>query len=455
MEKLSAKKKDNLIRLYLSGWSYDEIAAKAGVSKGSVANVINDLKAGKIPEAGDIGEQIELLRELSLEIKRSRLTPGQCAVGLTVFNRISECNLEPADIERWPLILSSVESEEQAREFVRIIYEIQEVREATGLSLEELDDKVHDLQRKAADLEPMAKQYDEYYKQIEELTGKREKLAIEVANLEDKYKLLNPRLKDLEKRDKDLSRHVSGMEKRTEQLEKASAQLNQVSQRLQNVGLSIEELTEFTKQIQSFARHHKITPANLRERLLNELESLGRGIGLETLIENRKHELEDWEQAITEVEQESESLKSIVGDLKREKERLEVRIRTAREEVSNQIEKVAPMAETMISGLNAALQRWQSDIYIDIGKIKDKAIEIGIELGRYRELYESVEILKDLTRLVQHDETLEARQVRTVILLVLCNTVKWLKLNENTNTRFSSLIYHAEFLIGQLRDWQV
>jgi chromosome segregation ATPase len=384
-----------------------------------------------------------------------RNTPGKCTVGLTVLNRINECGLEPADIDHWPLILSSVESEEQPQEFVRIIYEIQEVREATGLSLEEFDDRVHDLERKAADLEPMAKQYDEHRQQIEELTGKREKLTTEVANLEDKYKLLNPRVKELEKRDEDLSRHVGDMEKRVEQLEKASAQFTKESLRLQGIGLSIEELTEFTQRIQSIARHHKITLAKLRERLLNELENLDRGIGLETLIENRKRELQEREQAITEVRQSSESLKTIVSDLKREKERLEVSIRTAREEVTNQIEKVAPMAETMIDGLNAALQRWQSDIYTDIGKIKDKAMEIGIELGRYRELYESVEILKDLIKLIAFKETLEARQVRTIILLVLCSTVKWLKLNENTNNRFSTLIFHAEFLIRLFREWQV
>ena len=92
----------------------------------------------------------------------------------------------------------------------------------------------------------------------------------------------------MEKRDKDLSQHVNDSEKRAEQLEKASAQFIKESQRLQDIGLSIEELTEFTQRIRSIARHHKIKPANFRERLLNELENLDKGIGLETLIENRK-----------------------------------------------------------------------------------------------------------------------------------------------------------------------
>ena len=114
MEKLSAKKKVAVVRQYLSGLSYGEIAARSGVSKGMVANVVADLKAGRFPEAADLAEHIEQLRELSLDLKRSKLTPGQCAMGLTVLTRISECGLDPADIGRWPVILKSVRNEDEA-----------------------------------------------------------------------------------------------------------------------------------------------------------------------------------------------------------------------------------------------------------------------------------------------------------------------------------------------------
>ncbi len=61
MEKLSLKKKLLVIKLYFEGLSYDEIAAKAGVGKGSVANVITELKARRFPEFGDLSEQNALL----------------------------------------------------------------------------------------------------------------------------------------------------------------------------------------------------------------------------------------------------------------------------------------------------------------------------------------------------------------------------------------------------------
>ena len=80
MEKISLKKKLLIIRLYIEGLSYGEIAAKANVSKGTVANIIADLKAGLFPEISSIPEEIEQLRDLSIDIKRSGISPIQASI---------------------------------------------------------------------------------------------------------------------------------------------------------------------------------------------------------------------------------------------------------------------------------------------------------------------------------------------------------------------------------------
>ena len=55
MERLSARKKSDMVRQYLSGLSYDKIAARSGVSKGTVANVGADLKAASFPRGSRSG----------------------------------------------------------------------------------------------------------------------------------------------------------------------------------------------------------------------------------------------------------------------------------------------------------------------------------------------------------------------------------------------------------------
>jgi hypothetical protein len=39
-----------------------------------------------------------------------------------VLARINECGLDPADIDRWPLILKSIGSDYDAQEFIRLVY---------------------------------------------------------------------------------------------------------------------------------------------------------------------------------------------------------------------------------------------------------------------------------------------------------------------------------------------
>jgi len=357
MERLSLRKKLGIVRQYLSGSSYDEIAIKSGVSKGTVANVIVELKAGKFPEAADVVEQIELLRELSLDLKRSNLSPEQCAIGLAVLARINECGLTVADIDRWPMILKSARTEQEAQELIRLIYSIQDVQNRMGLSLEELDDRVHELERKAADLEPISKQHQDYKKQLAELTKQRENLANIVANLDEKYKLLNPRVKDLEKREQDLSRRIKDMEPRAEKAETTLAAMSRERQRLQDIGLSTEALAEFSQRVQSIAKCHNIAPAEFRDRLLKELEKLDQAVGLERLVHSRQLELEEQERAIVLARQERESLKAAVASLKQEKTSLEASIKSTREKVAKEIAKIIPTASGAINRLLNELRR--------------------------------------------------------------------------------------------------
>jgi len=454
MEKLTAKKKGTIIRLYLSGFSYDEIATKCGVSKGSVSNVIADLKAGRFPEAADVTEHVEMLRELSLELRRSGLTPGQSAAGLNILSRINDCGLDPSDIHRWPLILKAAGSEDEAQEFVRLVYSIQEVQKNTGLSLENLDNKWHELERKVADLEPMAKQHQDYKKQIAELTRQRENLASLVVGLEEKYKLLNPIVKDLGKREQDLLRRTKDMETRAEKAEAMLATLDKERKSLTELGLSLEALAEFSQRIEPVARLHNITPAELRDRLLSELESLEQGLSLETLIHDRQLELEKKEKAIALAKQDSESLKAVVFSLKQEKASLEVSIKNTREKVSQEIAKIIPVAQDTIDRLVKELRRGYSEAIAEVHRLGDEALEVGIKIGRFEEMLQANQWLRELLILARGEGRIEGKRVQVIVLKILRCVGPWLKDNKANEWEYSTLSLAIDNLIKELEKWK-
>jgi len=454
MEKLTTAKRLQIVKLYLSGLSYDEIAAKTGISKGTVANVVAELKAGNFPEAANVSELIETLRELSQDLRRLRLTPGQCAIGLTILNRINECGLDVGDIDRWPLILKLVGNEDEAQEFVRLVYSIQEVQKRTGLSLEALDNKAHELERKTTDLEPMVKKREDYRKQVAELTRQREELANVVANLEEKYKLLNPRVKDLEKREQDLSRRIKDMEPRAEKAETTLTALNQDLERLQVTGLSLEELTEFSQKIQVLARRHAIKPAELRDRLLHELGILDKGLSLEALIQSLQQELDKKEQAATVARQDSESLKAVVGSLKQEKTNLEASIKVISEKVSPEIAKIIPVTQDTINRLVEELRRGYDMALSDVHRLKDEAVEVGKEIGQYEEILQVNEWLNELPALIKGEESVAGKRVRAIGLLIVRGIADWLRNHKAENQIFSPLLSATENLVRELEQWK-
>jgi chromosome segregation ATPase len=322
------------------------------------------------------------------------------------------------------------------------------------LSLEELDDKVHELERKAAGLEPMAKQHDDCKKQLAELTRQRENLTKEVANLEEKYKLLNPLVKDLEKREQDLSRRTKDMDTMAEKAEKAIATLNKEEKRLLDIGLSIEAIAEFSQRVQAIAQLHHILPAELRDRLLQELGNLDQAIGLEALITKRQSELEKQEQVIAKTRQDSENLKAVIASLKHEKASLEASIKNTREKVSKEIAKITPMATDTINRLVEELRRGQSEALLEVQRLKSEAIEVGKNLGRYEEILQANDWLNGLLDLVRGDESLEGGQIRVIALPVVRGAAVWLKHNKGNNLVLSPLLSAAENLVRELERWQ-
>ncbi|MFC1953605.1 hypothetical protein ACFLWR_05710 [Chloroflexota bacterium] len=57
--------------------SYDEIAYEANIDKANIRYVIFQLKTGQYSEFTDLSDQIEMLRKLTLKLRRLRLEPRQ------------------------------------------------------------------------------------------------------------------------------------------------------------------------------------------------------------------------------------------------------------------------------------------------------------------------------------------------------------------------------------------
>jgi len=290
-------------------------------------------------------------------------------------------------------------------------------------------------------------------KQLTELIRQRDELANSVAILEQKNELLTPQVKELERREQNLSRQIADMEPKVQKAETTLSTLKSELQKLKDIGLSFSELAEFHEKLQVIAQRHVIEPSDLRGRLLHELESLDKGLALETLIQGRQQEMDKMEQAIAKGKKEVETTRTVVDSLKQEKTNLEASIKEMREKVSREIAKIIPLAQDTVSKLEGELRRRNDEALAQVRRLRDEAVEVGKDVGRYEGILKSCEWLDELLALVRGEENVEGKRVKVIALSVVRALHIWLKRQDSLSLTLLPLT--IENLISELEQWKV
>ena len=453
MEKLSSKKRMVIVRLYLDGLSYDEIAAKAGVSKGTVANVILDLKAGRFPEAGDMSEQIELLRELAVDMRKSGLTPGRAAVGVAALSRLQELGLEPAEIERFAAVCHTLTTETDVQAFVKAALALEEVRQHTGLSVDDLEKKALELTHEVEHLEPLAQQVQEHHRQLEDLSNQRQRLVDEVSELERRQESLVPSVKDKEKRETELSHRVQEMEERAQSADERLATARKDLQTLSGLGLALDDLSGFAQRLRGVAQRHGIEPATIRKRLLHELEQLGEGLGLETLVKTRQQELAKAQQALAKAQERLAALETATQQIRQEQATLRALLAEQRKQIKKETQAIILLARDTVTQFKKHLGDGVEEAVAQVHGLSNQALELGKELGHYEAAVQANQWLRQLLELVKGDNSITSGQVRAIGLVVLRGMSAWLNRHSNDTGPSPLLVDKIKATIEVLERW--
>ena len=408
MEKLSLKKKLLIIRLYTAGLSYGDIANKAGVGKGTISNIVADLKAGRFPEYGDLSEQLELIRELAVDLKRARLTPVQAAVGTMVLSRLQELEVDPGEIEGFSALCRTLNADGiDIPFFIRAALAFEEQRERTGLGVDELEAKVRSLEESANRLEPLAKEMVDREAQLVELNARGESLAEEVSGLEKRHKILKENVRDKEQRETDLSNRVRELEDRAQNADERLTTARKDLKILSGIGISPDNLSAFTQRLKVIAQRHSIKSGALCSRLVDELEQLDEGLGLETIMKTKKQELCRIEDTILKAKEESTALTSTNEKLRQERSSLRAALLEERRHIIKDVKAINTTAISMIAKLEQDLGAGVRGSVIEVNKLRNQALQLGKELGQFKQMIESNKWLKGLQAMIEGDEELQ------------------------------------------------
>ena len=454
MDELSLRKKLNIIRLYFSGLSYREIAAKAGVSVGAISNVIADMKAGNYPEVSDVSEQVDALRELGAEVRKSRLTVGQAVTGITIVNSVKELGLEPGDIPQYVSLCKSLTPGGiETQSFVKAALEYREVLGRTGLGVEELDKKVKALEEAAGQLEPLAKKTVDLKGELKNLEAKKGVLTGEVAGLEKRQQRLTEIVKEREQREGELSARIAPAEASLQSDEERLALARKDLKKLSSIGMSFDELSGFTERLAGVAHRHGLTSKALCDRLLTELEQLDKGLGLKTFVQTRQLELNKLEEAITKAQEKSAALNSQNRQLEQELASIKAQIANERDSVVKEMRIVNAAARDTVTQLKQDLSKGIRESLDEVSSLRKETFETGKELGVLEAMIESHALFKDILSLIKGEDKITASQVRVVALILLKSMVAWLERNHAGDTSLRLLRTTTTNIVSELERW--
>jgi predicted nucleic acid-binding Zn-ribbon protein len=436
MPELSLQKRLTVVRLFLEGWSYDEISIRAGVGKGSVTSIVSELKAGHFPEAHDLREQVKFLREVAVEFRQSSLTAGQAAAGLTCFQRLVSLGVEPNELERFVTLCRELAAQGEGMSpdiFARTALQLHRLLEERGLDLAGLEAKVANLtemqqhlEGEVLHLQPMAEQVHSLREKLDGLEEAHQILLAQNAELEGQRDALREEVARREERERELSKRVHKLEERAHAVDKRLAVARRATEHLAAMGLSPDDLQGLSQRLAAIAERHRIAAADLRHRLITELESMDEGLGLEALVETRKQQLTGVEADLERCCAERDKLQGAIVRQRRQQRQLEASLVVLREQASAQIQKAGKSAAAAVRQEAEVLKRHLDTLMQD-------AMEVAGKVGQLEADLRSHEWLKLLLALMEGEGDLKPQQVRKVALIILVSLHAWLEQNRDAS----------------------
>jgi len=135
MREISMELKLRVIKLFLTGLTFDEIAAQLPVSKGSVVSIVADFRNGDLPIPPGMNEYIDELRRLGVDLRKQNTNVTQLETYLKLHTKLKEMGIDSDKASQWLDICQELASRsESSRVFAESALELQRLRSETGLT---------------------------------------------------------------------------------------------------------------------------------------------------------------------------------------------------------------------------------------------------------------------------------------------------------------------------------
>jgi len=170
MREISVNTKLRVIKLFFAGLVFDEIAKQLGIAKGSVVNIIDEFRNGKLPIPPGMTEYVDELRRLVVDLKKHNATIQQLQGYLKLHAKLKELGADIDKALEWLDVCQGIAASAVSdSRFIKSALELERFTSQTGMSYESL---VNDYKTKLAKLKNIERNIEEKSEGLGRLTYK-------------------------------------------------------------------------------------------------------------------------------------------------------------------------------------------------------------------------------------------------------------------------------------------
>lgn len=317
-------RKLEVVRLYFEGLAYDDIMEKTGVAKGSVAAIVEALRAGEFPQFEQVADLVNELRELTVGLRKAGITIIEAAPLFILLKKLIGLGVEPAYLESWIRMCRAVPEEEFSRsQIIQAASKLAKL-EQEGLSyeqtLESIGNSSDELKKLQGEIAELRSEEPKLHGRKEELIQANHHLEAESTRLQGKLNAMAVSEKEQEDRLQELGEQDKQCQGEMAQLKTEKNKLRSETSKLQERALALEkqvidkgETLRGLKEV-GFPRHQL-------DRLRGRLSEIAQRHGTEEAVNRFFRYLETYE-ALIGMETSREKLAEEVKSLTEERESL-------------------------------------------------------------------------------------------------------------------------------------
>jgi len=384
MKEITRSKRLDVALYYLLGYRYSEIEEETGISHGSIANIVREIEEGDLMIPGTTLDQVNDLRQLSFDLKKSGLRPSKALLGITFFKRLNELQITPEQIELWSELVSRlIPADFPAGEFFQVAIRLHELETSQGKSFEmvteEYKSNCQRVEKLREEVDSLSKVKSQLTNEIKPLQSKLDTLRREEKRLENDVQIQINKLQELTSRLKEAEEEKSTTDKEVRSLRRMKLKLSsevdgkeEILQRLSDIGFSDEDLLRLKAFLERMSKARKNDIAKVKEDFFSAL-------GLYKDIDGLEQKREAEAKGIRELAKEKSILSGEIKELEKKKG-------TLLGEIDNTILSTCQKIDAMGQEATLKLNERVNNIRNELDSLLVDTINTGAAIGEMRQI---------------------------------------------------------------------